>query len=245
MSSDLPFALIVEDEPQVRSLLCQMLASEDFEVSAVSNCTDARRIIKQQRPDLVLLDLGLPGGDGLDLGKWIRSTLPSAGIIILTGRSDVRDRVAGLSGCADDYVCKPFEVDEVRARILSLMRRLSAMPTPNAEQDKEIPFEGGVLRGDSCALVFNSREVKLTAMEFRLLKALVTRRNKVAPRDWLLDQIGADIDINERSIDYHICTLRIKLRKAGLRQDAIVSIRGIGYKYATQPDGSVGGGDFA
>jgi DNA-binding response OmpR family regulator len=245
MSTDLPFALIVEDDPQVRILLCRMLASDDFQVSAVGSCLDAKQVIKGQKPDLVLLDLGLPGGDGLDLGKWIRSTVPSAGIIILTGRSDVRDRIAGLKNCADDYVTKPFDVEEVRARVHSLMRRLAAAApadTPSTEQ--AIAFEGGVLREDNCSLSSKDREVKLTVMEFRLLKALVTRQDKVASREWLLNQIQAEVDINERAVDYHICTLRIKLRKAGLREDVITSVRGMGYKYSARPEGSIGGSNL-
>ena len=235
MSSDLPFALVVEDDPQVRQLLCQMLASDDFEVSAVTNCSDARQVVRGQKPDIVLLDLGLPGGDGLDLGKWIRSTVPSARIIILTGRSDVRDRIVGLKQCADDYVSKPFDVEEVRLRVCNLMRRVVGNSAYSTSTESEIPFAGGTLREDDCALDYKGREVKLTVMEFRLLKALVARQNKVASREWLLNQIQADIDINERTVDYHVCNLRIKLWKAGMREDAIMSVRGMGYKYSA-PD---------
>jgi DNA-binding response OmpR family regulator len=236
MSSELPFALIVEDDHQVRNLLRHLLASEDFEVSAVASCQDAKQIAKGQKPDLVLLDLGLPGGDGLELGKWIRAAFPSTGIIILTGRSETRHRIAGLTTCADDYVTKPFDLEEVRARIRNLMRRKITADLAVQQKDKALPFEGWLLKEDSCALVSGDREVKLTVMEFRLLQALVSRQGKIATRSWLLDQIKADVDINERTVDYHICTLRIKLRKAELRDNVITSVRGIGYKYSTRSD---------
>jgi len=168
----------------------------------------------------------------LELGKWIRATAPSAGIIILTGRTEVSDRIAGLKSCADDYVTKPFDVQEVCARVHNLMRRMATRSVSAPDQDQEIPFEGWLLLEDSCALNSNGREVKLTVMEFRLLKALVLRQGKVATREWLLDQIEAEIDINERTVDYHVCTLRIKLRKAGLRDGVIASVRGMGYKYS-------------
>jgi len=217
-----------------------MLASEGFEISAAGSCPDAKKILKGQKPDIVLLDLGLPGGDGLSLGKWIRATIPSAGIIILTGRTDVSDRIAGLKSCADDYVTKPFDLQEVRARVHSLLRRMATRSESPPDRCVEIPFEGWNLQEDSCALSSNGLEVKLTVMEFRLLRALARHQGKVAPREWLLDQMEAEVDINERAVDYHICTLRIKLRKAGLRDDVITSVRGIGYKYSALPsDGSV------
>ena len=232
MSSNLPFALIVEDDPQVRQLLCQLLAAEAFEVSAVSNCRDAKRIVKDQKPDLVLLDLGLPGGDGLELGIWIRAAVPAAGIIILTGRAELGDRIIGLKSCADDYVTKPFDVQEVQARIHNLMRRMVVAPQPSPDRAAEIAFEGWVLGEDGGTLAAGGRTVKLTLMEHRLLRALLLHQGRVATREWLLDQIEADVDIGERTVDYHVCTLRIKLRKAGLRPDIIASVRGVGYKYA-------------
>jgi len=114
----------------------------------------------------VLLDLGLPGGDGLELGKWIRASVPSVGIIILTGRSDVRHRIAGLKSCADDYVTKPFDVEELRARIRSLMRRMGGAAPSADGQESGLAFEGWELRKDSCSLACEEREVKLTVMEF-------------------------------------------------------------------------------
>ena len=232
MSSETPYALIVEDDAQVRTLLCRILASEGFEVSAVANCPDAKQIVKGHKPDLVVLDLGLPGCDGMELGKWLRGNSPSSGIIILTGRSGLGDRVAGLKDCADDYVTKPFDIDELRARIHSLMRRLPAVSRSSEKQGPEIRFEGWLLRADNCALTSDGQEVKLSVMEFRLLEALAQRPGKIATRGWLLDQMDADVDVSERTVDYHVCTLRIKLRKAGLREDVIASVRGIGYKYS-------------
>jgi len=230
-----PFALIVEDDVQVRNLLCRVLASEGFEISAATCCRDAKEIVKGQKPDIVLLDLGLPGGDGLELGAWIRGVAPSAGIIILSGRANVADRLAGLQGCADDYVTKPFDVQEVCARVHNLMKRRGATLQIAPVQGQELRFEGWLLSEDSCTLILDGREVKLTVMEFLLLKALVTCQGRVATRGWLLDQINADAEINERTVDYHICTLRIKLRKARLPEGIIASVRGVGYRYSAAP----------
>lgn len=237
MLLDIPAALIVEDDPQVRALLHRILVSEGFDVLAVATCLDAKQSIRNRKPDLVLLDLGLPGGDGLDLGKWIRSALPLAGILILSGRTEVKDRVAGLNACADDYVTKPFDIDELQARIRNLMRRIGGSAASILDAIADIPFERWLLREDNCALISETQEVKLTLMEFRLLKALILRQGRVATREWLLDQLGAEVDINERTVDYHVCTLRIKLRKAGLREDVITSVRGMGYKYTSVSQG--------
>lgn len=238
MLSELPFGLIVEDDPQVRSLLCRLLVSEDFTISAASSFQDAKQIVKEQKPSLVLLDLGLPGGSGLELGRWIRSVVPDIGIIILTGWGGVEQRVKGLA-CADDYVVKPFDLEEVRARVRSLMRRLGRPASKKPDDNPDIVFEDWLLSADSCALLRQNRQIRLSLMEFRLLKALTERPGKIASRSWLLGQINADIDSGERVVDYHICTLRIKLRKAGLREDVITSVRGLGYKYARMADGSV------
>ena len=239
MSSDAGFALIVDDDQQIRKLLCHLLAADGFEVSAVGCYADALQVLKTQKPDLVLLDLGLPDEDGLALGKWLRANTPSAGIIILSGRSHVAQRVTGLQ-YADDYITKPFDVHEVRARIHSLMRRVGpTVPTLKDLDNVDILFEGCRLKEDVCALISSNRETPLTRTEFRLLKVLVTHPNRVVTRAWLLDQVDADLEINERTIDFHICKLRIKLRQAGLRDGIIASVRGFGYRYALPSAGSV------
>jgi DNA-binding response OmpR family regulator len=232
MHCPVPTALVVEDDPQVRLLLYKMLTSEGFEVSSASRWADAKRAVKDQRPRIVLLDLGLPGGDGLELGKWIRTNFPSIGILVLTGRTAIKDRIAGLTACADDYVTKPFDAAEVKARVHNILRRLEAAPSTSSDMTQPVSFEGWILGEDNCALTAGNDRVKLTAMEFKLLKALVDKQGKVATRAWLLDQINADADITERTVDYHVCTLRLKLQKAGVRGGAIASVRGVGYRYA-------------
>ncbi len=113
------------------------------------------------------------------------------------------------------------------------MQRLKPRRHPETETAADLVFDGWLLRDDACALVLNDQLIHLTVMEFRLLGALIRRKGRVANRAWLLDEIGADFDINERTVDYHVCTLRIKLRKAGLRHKAITAVRGLGYKIGT------------
>jgi DNA-binding response OmpR family regulator len=231
MDLDAVFVLIVEDDPQVRSLLGRLMARQGYDWSTAASCSEAKDAIKKHKPNLVLLDRGLPGGDGLDLGKWVRSTSPTTAIIILTARSDVASRIAGLDSCADDYVAKPFDPEELVARVDAVLRRTLADKSPGSQAPKTVHFEGWQLDEDECALVRSDVSIRLTVTEFRLLKALTEKPGKVATRAWLLDCLKTDVDVGERTVDYHVCTLRTKLSKEGLNGRAIASVRGIGYKY--------------
>jgi len=229
---DQAFVLIVEDDPQVRSLVSRLLSRDGYDVSAVGTALDARAAFKAKVPHLVLLDLGLPGTGGLDLGRWIRNSYPAVGIIIVTGKSEVDDRIAGLDSGADDYVTKPFDTDELRARVRSLLRRM-AIKKQTGPTDLEVARIGRWgLAPDQCALVSGEHRIKLTLTEFRLLEALATRPNRTVTREWLRDRLEIDEDAGERVIDYHIHAVRGKLRDCGFVGEVITSIRGVGYCFA-------------
>ncbi|CAA7625071.1 response regulator transcription factor [Magnetospirillum sp. SS-4] len=234
-TADQAFILVVEDDAQVRSLVCRIMAREDYDVSAVASAADARTAIKARSPDLILLDLGLPGGSGLDLSRWARSILPSVGIIIVTGKSDIGDRIIGLDSGADDYITKPFDTDELLARVRSLLRRLGSRAEAASPPRECLSVGEWGINPDLCALVHEKTVVKLTLMEFRLLTALAERPNRTATREWLLDRLKVDEDIGERMVDYHVHALRGKLRKCGIGDGVVASIRGVGYAFVPPP----------
>ncbi len=232
--------LIVEDDAQVRSLICKMLRRDELDVIAVGSVVEARAIIKAAIPRLVLLDRGLPGGDGLDLGQWIRSHFPGVGIIFVTGRAEVSDRIAGLDSGADDYIAKPFDLDELSSRVRSLLRRLDGVAVAPPKVTRTIgPW---VVDPDLCSLVKGDATVKLTKSELYLLNALADRPKQAATREWLLDRLEAGENTTERTIDYHVHCLRAKLRDCGLNEEVISSVRGIGYVF-TPPNASHGSGE--
>lgn len=220
--------LAVEDDPQVRRLLSRVLTAAGFAATVVGTGTDARQVIGGLKPKLVVLDLGLPDEDGFSLERWIRSRHPGAAILILTGHDSLADRVKGLDGGADDYVIKPFLPEELVARIRSILRRV-----PVAEEvAPSIAFLDARLDPDQSCLRWNDgRTVHLTVIEFAILATMAERPGRVATRPLLLDRIGSDEDIGTRSIDYHVCLLRAKLKKAGVAADAIRAVRGTGYVY--------------
>ncbi|MBF0562386.1 MAG: response regulator transcription factor [Alphaproteobacteria bacterium] len=229
--ADEPVILVVEDERQVRLLLSRVLTAAGFATTVVATAADARQIIGGLKPNLVVLDLGLPGEDGLSLGSWISKRYPGTGLLILTGQSAPADRVKGLDSGADDYVVKPFMNDELVARIRSILRRLSVVEKPVAEEPI-LAFLDAVLDPDQSGLRWNDgRILHLTVIEFAILAAIVEKPGRAVSRTTLLDRIGANDDVGARSVDYHVCQLRAKLKNAGIAADSIDTVRGIGYIY--------------
>jgi len=223
-----PVVLVVEDDRQVRLVLARVLTAAGFATTVVATGGEARRIIGGLNAQLVVLDLGLPDEDGLKLGRWIRSRYPHTAILMLTGRSSVADRVIGLEQGADDYLVKPFEPEELVARIRSILRRAGEAPAPSISP--HLPFGGGTLSREEHCLDLGVTNVALTSAEFAIIEALAERPNRPVTREFLLDRMGGG-DIEPRAIDYHVFHLRAKLKAAGCAADAIRTIRGVGYKY--------------
>ena len=225
--------LIVEDEPDIRSTLEYNLHRDNFQTESVGNLLDAEKILSTTNISLILLDLMLPDGSGLDLCRKLKAdqSTHSIPIIILTAKDDEVDKVVGFELGADDYVTKPFSVRELILRIKAILKRKVQKP-----EVTEVEREFGELRidSDSHEVFVNGEEVSLTALEFRLLKQLVDRRGRVQTRDQLLSDVwGYSADITTRTVDTHIKRLREKLGPLG---KYVQTIRGVGYKFTRTSD---------
>ena len=242
--TDAPHILIVDDDAKIRQMLTRYLTDEGFQVSSAPNGTTMRECLAHTRIDLVLLDLVLPGEDGLQLAREIRSQ-PSSnaiGIIMLTGRSDMVDRVVGLEVGADDYIAKPFHLREVLARIKSVLRRLQ--PTaPAAPLPGSLAVDDEVIRFDGWRLDLGRRELKapdgseiaLTTGEFDLLVTFAQHPGRVLNRDQLMDLTrGRQWEAIDRSIDAQVARLRRKIELDPKHPSLVKSIRGIGYVFTAR-----------
>lgn len=215
--------LIVEDEPKLAALLGDYLRAGGYESSWVADGREAIPAVKAAQPDLVLLDLMLPGRDGLDICRELRS-FSDIPIIMLTARVEEIDRLLGLELGADDYICKPFSPREVVARVKAILRRARG----HAEQSSDT-----ALRIDEAThtAVFRGVTLELTPVEFRLLKTLAANPGRVFSRDRLLDNLYLDHRVvTDRTVDSHIKNLRRKLEQAAPGQEPVRSIYGVGYK---------------
>ncbi len=225
--------LIVEDDADVRGMLGEYLAAHGFEV-VLCDCGEAMRTrIVEQLPDVVLLDLHLPGEDGLSLARHLRERYP-VGIIMVTGAGDPVDRIVGLEIGADDYVTKPFDPRELRARVKSVMRRLRPPgSTPGPAATRSIAVGRCMLDLDARRLCDNDGdEIPLTGMEFDLLKVFVTHPNRVLSRDELLTLTrNREWEPFDRSIDIRIARLRRKIEPDPDRPGVIRTVRGAGYMF--------------
>lgn len=215
--------LIVEDEVSLAELLRDYLLQAGYSVLLTDNGTAALHLIKEHKPDLVLLDLMLPGMNGVDVCKQIRSfsNLP---IIMETARIEEIDRLLGLELGADDYICKPFSPREVVARVKAVLRR-TGTATERRPQGLEL---------DSSRLLatLHGRDLELTAVEFRLLQFLSQTPGRIYNRQQLMDHIYPDERIvSDRTIDSHIKKLRRKIEMIDPAVDIIHSVYGVGYKF--------------
>ncbi len=220
--------LIVEDEPKLARLLADYLRASGFEPAIVERGDAALAAIAEQDPALVLLDLNLPGMDGIDICRELRRTsaLP---VIMLTARSEEIDRLLGLELGADDYICKPFSPREVIARVKAVLRRVQARPDPPGSDPLRID-------GEARRVEVGGKAVVLTGVEFELLRTLHDRPGRVFSRAELLDRIYDDWrDVSDRAIDSHVKNLRRKLAQALPGRELIHSIYGVGYRYEPDP----------
>ena len=228
MSLDAVKILIVEDEPKIAQLLADYLHKENCQVTILGEGTRAVETVKADPPDFLILDLMLPGKDGLAICREVRqfSQVP---IMMLTAKVDEIDRLLGLELGADDYVCKPFSPREVVARVKTILRRISFQPEDTNEN--ELSYRAVTLYPDRYQCVAAGQAVELTPIEFRLLQALMSRPGHVFSRDRLMSLSYTDGRIvSDRTIDTHVKNLRKKL-PAGVTGDELVhSIYGVGYK---------------
>ena len=225
--------LVIEDEPDIRKNLEYNLAREGFAVIGAASISEAESNLSMQTFNLILLDLMLPDGSGLDLCKKIKadSKTESIPIIILTAKDDEVDKVVGFEIGADDYVTKPFSVRELILRVKAVLKR-----GIEKKDILEVERKFGDLRIDidSHEVHVDDSKINLTALEFKLLRQLVDTRGRVQSRDQLLSEVwGYSSDVTTRTVDTHVKRLREKLGPMG---KYVQTIRGVGYKFARSPD---------
>ena len=217
---------VVEDDPAVRSLVVSQLEQSGFRTAEFTTAGAFYEYLEARKPDLVILDRGLPDGDGLDVCRYIRERhrFADVPVLVLTGRSEEIDRVLGLELGADDYIAKPFSPLELVARVKTQFRR------QERQEDRETIEAGGMLVLDlkKYEVTVEGSKVELTPTEFRVLRILAEKPGWVLSRDQILDALwGDDKAVIDRTVDLHITNIRRKLGKAG---ELIKSIRGVGYK---------------
>ena len=224
--NDSSHVLIIEDEPKLSALMSDYLLAGGFRTSILENGSSAVDWIRQHRPDAILLDINLPGVDGLTLCRQIRA-FSEVPILMLTARVEEIDRLLGLELGADDYICKPFSPREVVARVRAVLRRTRPPDTttePLVVLDEE-RFEARV----------HGKALILTPVEFRLLGKLASQPGRVFSREQLIGALYADHRVvSDRTVDSHVKNLRRKLIEAGI--DPITAVYGVGYRFEPPVD---------
>ena len=230
-----PRLLIVEDEPKIARLVADYLEGSGYTTQHIDHGDQVLPWLQQQNADeqlpaLVLLDLMLPGTDGLTLCREIRQRWPGVAIIMLTARVEEVDRLLGLELGADDYICKPFSPREVVARVKAVLRRSQALHEPDATTGSQLTLDDEGWRA-----LADGQDLGLTAVEYQLLKVMMHAPGRIFTRDQLMDRMYRDHRIvSERTVDSHVKKLRRKISDIWPEREIIRSVYGVGYKY--QPE---------
>jgi len=228
--------LIVDDDIRLCKVLDRYLATASYRVKTATNGEEMRRCMQSYQPNLVILDLQMPGEHGLELARKLRQN-SDVGIIILTGSDDKVDEIVGLEGGADDYLIKPVEERELLARVRSVLRRVMQTTDTAQNEDKSIAKFFSLTLDLSAHELKSStgEEIILTSYEFQLLVTLVNNANRVLSRDQIMDNItGRDWISNDRCVDVLIGKLRKKIEEDPRNPSIIKTIRGAGYKFTAR-----------
>jgi two-component system response regulator BaeR len=218
--------LVVEDEEKITRLLCDYLKQAGFQTSSQANGHRVIAQVKKEPPDLILLDIMLPGKDGMALCREIRqfSNVP---IIMITARVEEIDRLLGLELGADDYICKPFSPREVVARVKAIFRRVDAAPRAN-----QVVVGAISLDDETHQVMIDKKVLNLTPNEFGILKIMMRQPNRVFSRNELINRVqGYDFEGYDRTIDTHIKNLRKKIAQVLPDQEIISTVYGVGYRF--------------
>jgi two-component system, OmpR family, phosphate regulon response regulator PhoB len=223
--------LVVDDEPDITALVAYHLARSGYRVSTASSGSEAIKAAMEERPDLVVLDLMLPGMSGYDVLRELRTREETrdTGVVLLTARKEEADRIEGLTRGADDYVVKPFSPQELVLRIGAVLRRLGA---PSIKSGSVLVVGSITIDRGAHRVTVGDEECALTATEYRLLLTLAERRGRVQSRSQLLETVwNANPEIQTRTVDMHVQRLRSKL---GPEADLIETVRGFGYRLRSE-----------
>lgn len=222
--------LVVDDEEYILELITYNLVNAGFKVINASNGIDAVKLAKEEKPKLMILDLMIPGKDGYDVCKEIRSDsdIKNTSIIMLTAKSEEFDKVLGLELGADDYITKPFSVRELLARVKAVLRRASS----REEVNEILNFGDLSANFEKREILIKGKRLDLTLKEFELLEILIKNKGKILTRETLLDKIWGYEYIGEtRTVDVHIRYLRKKIEEDDKNPKFIETIRGVGYRF--------------
>jgi two-component system, OmpR family, alkaline phosphatase synthesis response regulator PhoP len=230
--SAMPTVLIVDDEERLRDLLHNYLSQAGFTVLLAADGSGALSLAQQHRPDVVVLDLMLPGIDGLEVCRQLRR-FSDAYVLMLTARAEEIDRVVGLEVGADDYLTKPFSPRELVARVRAMLRRPRGGASPTAPAPAPPPVTVGPLRIDDAhhEVTLDGAPINLTTTEYGLLSALAAHPGRICTRARLLEQVwGSDYFGDDHVVDVHIANLRKKLGEDSAQPRLIETVRGVGYR---------------
>ena len=225
-----PSILLVDDDARLREIVGMALEGEGYGVRTAASAEEAATLLQESEPDLLILDVMLPGRDGFELARDIRTRSPVP-ILMLTAKTDTIDVVVGLESGADDYVTKPFVTKELVARIRALLRRARAAETV----PRRITVGELEIVPEAASVTKNGEPLHLTKTEFKLLLALASRPNQVFTREVLLQQVWEyDYFGDSRLVDVHVRRLRWKIEEDPRNPQIVQTVRGLGYKVATQ-----------
>jgi len=226
-NQSVPTVLVVDDEPIVREVVVRYLEREGFRTLEAGDGQSARELVESGAPNLVVLDVMLPGTDGLTLCRWIRSRsdLP---VIMLTARGEEADRIVGLELGADDYVTKPFSPRELAARVRTVLRRAE----PATARDEQLSFDGLELDAGTRDVHRDGRTLRLTAKEFDLLWFLASHPRRVFSRDQLMSRVwGYESELDTGTVTVHVRRLREKIEPDPSRPRYLETVWGVGYRF--------------
>jgi len=220
--------LVVEDDAKIADMLANYLRAQGFDCEVLANGLQVAPAVRRSEPALMLLDIMLPGQDGIEVCREVRR-FSSVPIIMVTARVDEVDRLVGLDIGADDYVCKPFSPREVLARVKALLRRAEGLLAPGA------PAHGFRVDESAQRIAWQEHWLPLTVVEFRMLRQLLSRPGHVFSRRALLESIHDDFrDTTDRAVDSHVKNLRRKIARARPAGSAVASVYGAGYRFDPQ-----------
>ncbi|KQW02634.1 response regulator [Rhizobacter sp. Root1221] len=235
-----PVLLVVDDEPELRALLGEYFGRHGFDVQMAEDAARARAILATTVPQAVLLDINMPGENGLSLARWLREAHPRVGLLMLTTAGESVDRIVGLELGADDYLPKPFEMRELLARTRAVLRRLDHVAAPAPAPAAPMPAAAHRVAFGRCALDLEQRrltaadgtEVEISAAEFDLLALFARHPNRPLNRDQIMEQAhNRGWDVFDRSIDLRIMRLRRKIETNPDKPEVLKTVRNVGYVY--------------
>ena len=235
MSESKPLIYVVDDDAGIRDSLAEYLAGQGFEVACAEGGAALDALLEKTRPNLLVLDLMMPGEDGLSIARRLKGRADAPPIIMLSAKGEDIDRIVGLEVGADDYLSKPFNPRELLARIRAVMRRGAAPSAAAGETLRVVEFGPFCANLDARSLSRGDEEIELTSGEFSLLEIFVSHPNRALSRDWLMDQLrGFERDPFDRSIDVRVNRLRKKIEDDPANPRYIKTVWGQGYLFAPQ-----------